>query len=189
MTTSASTLELLRADIRASRDVDPSSGSRSAGFLTTAGKVLLTTRLQVVILFRLAQALHRVFPPLGAIAKYVNMVVTGADIATAAAIGPGLQVFHPAGVVIGPECVVGARCTIVQGVTLGAGAGGSPCVGDDVFVGAGARVFGRIRIGDRCVIGANAVVLETMPADSFVAGAPARVVKRIEHPHHVRGAR
>lgn len=188
MNTSPSPLALLRADIEASRDVDGGAGN-STGWLTIAGKALLTTRLQAVILFRLAQALHRVFPPLAAVAKYVNVVVTGADIATAAAIGPGLQLFHPVGVVIGPDCVLGARCTIMQGVTLGAGAGGSPSLGDDVFVGAGAKVFGRLQIEDRCVIGANAVVLEAMPADSFVAGAPARVIKRIEDPHHVRGAR
>jgi serine O-acetyltransferase len=186
MSATASPLELMRADITASREVDTEGGSTRS--LTTLGKVLLTTRLQAVILFRIAQALHRVFPPLATVAKYVNMVVTGADIATAAAIGPGLQLFHPAGVVIGPECVAGARCTIMQGVTLGAGAGGSPTLGDDVFVGAGAKVFGRILIGDRCVIGANAVVLEAMPPDSFVAGMPARVVKRIEHSHHLRQA-
>jgi serine O-acetyltransferase len=111
MSATASPLELMRADITASREVDTEGGSTRS--LTTLGKVLLTTRLQAVILFRIAQALHRVFPPLATVAKYVNMVVTGADIATAAAIGPGLQLFHPAGVVIGPECVAGARCTIM----------------------------------------------------------------------------
>ncbi len=186
--TTAPPLRALRADIRASRDSDQ-RGRSSPHRLTTLGKVLLTTRLQAVILFRLAQALDRLLPPLAAVVKYMNLVVTGADIATAAAIGPGLQLFHPNGVVIGPECVLGARCTIMQGVTLGAGAAGSPTLGDDVFVGPGAKVFGRIRIEDRCVVGANAVVLEPMPSDSFVAGIPARVIKRIEQSHHLRGAR
>ncbi len=182
---SPSPLDLLRADIRASIDADQRVGG-SRRVATIIGKVLLTTRLQAVILFRLAQALSRSFAPLAPLVRYLNVVVTGADIATAATIGPGLQLFHPGGVVIGPHCVVGARCTIMQGVTLGAGAGGSPMLGDDVFVGAGAKVFGRIRIEDRCVIGANAVVLETMPGDSFVAGVPAKALKRIERPHHLR---
>jgi serine O-acetyltransferase len=187
MTQTPSPLVMLRADIRASIDTD-ATATRSSRVATTIGKVLLTTRLQAVILFRLAQALRRPFAPLASVARYLNMVLTGADIATAATIGPGLQLFHPGGVVIGPECVVGSRCTIMQGVTLGAGAGGSPALGDDVFVGAGAKIFGRIRIEDRCVIGANAVVLEAMPPDSFVAGVPAKVVKRIDRPHHLRDA-
>src|SRR5690348_18458472 len=114
MTQTGSPLSLLRADIRASIGTD-ASGNRSRRVATMIGKVLLTTRLQAVILFRLAQALRRSCAPLAPVAKYLNMVVTGADIATAATIGPGLQLFHPGGVVIGPECVVGSRCTIMQG--------------------------------------------------------------------------
>lgn len=182
MTRTPSPLTLLRADIRAGIDSDQPA-TRAMRTATTIGKVLFTTRLQAVILFRLAQALRHSFAPLAPVARYLNMVLTGADIATAASIGPGLQLFHPGGVVIGPQCVVGARCTIMQGVTLGAGAGGSPTLGDDVFVGAGAKVFGQIRIEDRCMIGANAVVLEAMPPNSFVAGVPAKVLKRIERPH------
>jgi serine O-acetyltransferase len=182
---SAHPLRLLREDITESLEADRTNGGR-ASLPTAVGKALLTTRLQAVILLRLAQAAHRFFPPLAAVLKYINSVLTGADIAQAAAIGPGLRLFHPVGVVIGPDCRIGARCTIMQGATLGAGAGGSPTLGEDVFVGAGARIYGRLTVGHRCMIGANAVVLGGIPCDSFAAGIPAEVIKRIHDPHHVR---
>lgn len=182
---SAHPLRLLREDISESLEADRTNGGR-APLHIAVGKALLTTRLQAVILLRLAQAAHRFFPPLAAVIKYVNSVLTGADIAQAAAIGPGLRLFHPVGVVIGPDCRIGARCTIMQGATLGAGAGGSPTLGDDVFVGAGAKIFGRLKVGDRSAIGANSVVLEAIPSNSFAAGMPAAVIKRIHDPHHVR---
>ena len=81
------------------------------------------------------------------------------------------MLYHPTGVVIGPGCRVGARATIMQGVTLGSdavagGGGGSPAVGDDVFVGPGAALFGAIEIGDRVRIGANSVVAPPSGATS-----------------------
>lgn len=177
-------LALLGADIRANLATDAAAGGRTRP-LTVLAKVLVTTRLQAVIMLRLGQAAYPLLPPLAAVLKYLNSVITGADIALAASIGPGLRLFHPVGVVIGSECVVGARCTIMQGTTLGAGVGGSPTLGDDVFVGAGAKVFGRLTIGDRSVIGANAVVIDPIAPDSFAAGAPARVIKPVGEPASV----
>lgn len=179
-------LALLREDVRANLS-DGESGAAPSP-ITALAKILLTTRLQAVILLRVGQAIHRSLPPLAAAVKYLNNVITGADIALAASIGPGLKLFHPVGVVIGPECVVGARCTIMQGTTLGAGAGGSPTLGDDVFLGAGAKVFGHLTIGDRSVIGANAVVIDSIAADSFAAGAPAKVLHRLDEPRERRHA-
>jgi serine O-acetyltransferase len=178
---------MIRADVRASLDTDDRIPGRRR-ILWAALKLALTTRLQAVVLLRLGQWLARTFPPFATVTKYISVVITGADIAVRAEIGPGLRLFHPVGVVIGPDCVLGARCTIMQGVTLGAGAGGSPHLGDDVFVGAGAKIFGALTIGDRSVIGANAVVIDSVPADSFAAGVPARVIKRVENPHQVRTA-
>jgi serine O-acetyltransferase len=181
-------LLLLFADIRASLESD---GNMTGGprLLSAISKALVTTRLQSIILFRLGQSVDGLLPPLASVIKYVNTVITGADIALRARIGPGLKLFHPSGVVIGPGCVIGARCTIMQGVTLGRGAEGSPELGDDVFVGPGAKVFGGLTVGDRSVIGANAVVLDSIPADSFAAGMPAKVIKRVDDPHQLRPAR
>jgi serine O-acetyltransferase len=170
-------LRLLRDDLRASLETDGDS-SCTVGL----AKILFTARLQAVILLRLGQWLHGSLPPVAALVKYLNGVLTGSDIALSAQIGGGLRLFHPVGVVVGPGCTVGARCTLMQGVTLGAGAGGSPTLGDGVFVGPGAAVLGALKIGDRSVIGANSVVVASVPPDVFAAGLPARVVKSIAGP-------
>ncbi len=108
----------------------------------------------------------------------------GASINTAAEIGPGLRIPHPHGVVIGQGVRIGRRAYILQGVTLG-GEGGKrrpdgqsgPRLGDDVLIGAGAKLLGPIRVGSRVRIGANAVVNTDLPDDSTAVGVPARVVK------------
>jgi serine O-acetyltransferase len=144
---------------------------------TMLGKLALSLRVQAVVLFRIGQSAHRLAPFLGAVVRYFNQVLTGVDIALDAVIGPGLVLYHPAGVVIGPQCRLGARCTIMQGVTLGAGPNGrdgSPRLGDHVYVGPGAQV-----IGSHAKIGANAVVLNDIPAYAFAAGVPA-IVRRLD---------
>ena len=98
-----------------------------------------------------------------------------------ARIGPGLKLPHPIGIVIGEGVTIGARCTIYQHVTLGGRRlgdwreGNYPRVGDDVVLFCGAAVLGALEIGDRSTIGANSVVLDSIPADSVAVGAPARV--------------
>jgi serine O-acetyltransferase len=176
-------LSALVVDIKASSDTDGATHGRFSW--VAIARILFTARLQAVFLLRLGQAVHSLFPPVAAFVKYANTVLTGADIALAASIGPGLRLFHPVGVVIGPDCIVGNRCTILQGTTLGAGVGGSPVLGDDVFVGAGAKIFGRVTIGARSVVGANAVVLNSVPDNSFVGGIPAKVIKTVSDPHQV----
>jgi serine O-acetyltransferase len=146
------------------------------------GKLALSLRVQAVVLFRVGQSAHRLAPFLGAVVRYFSQVLTGADIALDAVIGPGLVLYHPSGVVIGPQCRLGRRCTIMQGVTLGGGPngrGGSPRLGDHVYVGPGAQVIGGIEIGSHAKIGANAVVLHDIPAYAFAAGVPA-VVRRVD---------
>ena len=156
----------------------------SAGTRLTAGAVLrafFTLRVQAVLLFRLSQAVGRRVGPLGGLVKQFNQLVTGADIAWQADVGPGLILFHPVGVVVGPAVTIGERCSLQQGVTLG-GDGvshgpspASPILGDDVVVGAGARVIGAVRIDSRCIVGANAVVTKPSPGAGMVAvGIPAR---------------
>ena len=142
-----------------------------------------TVRFCAVLLLRLAQGAGARVGLAGSLLKQANHLLTGCDAAYQAAIGPGLVLFHPTGVVIGPGCRVGARATIMQGVTLGSdevivgkAGSGSPAVGDDVFIGPGAAVFGAVELGDRVRVGANSVVTESFNADVVIAGAPARVV-------------
>jgi len=144
-------------------------------------RVAFSLRGQAVVLFRLSQSASRLSPLLGAIVKYLGHAITGTDIATKASIGPGLRLPHPVGVVIGAESHLGSRCTIMQGVTLGAAQGQSPKLGDHVFVGPGAKVIGGVEIGSYASIGANAVVIKDVPAHRFAAGIPAEVRRDSRH--------
>jgi serine O-acetyltransferase len=170
----------LKADFRANAPGLPEQPG-AVDLVRAVARNAPTVRFVAVALLRLAQAAGRRLPLAGSLVKQANHVVTGADLAYQAEIGPGLVLHHPTGVVIGPGCRVGARATIMQGATLGSdavtgGDGGSPVIGDDVFIGPGAALFGRVELGDRVRVGANSVVTESFAADMVIAGAPARVV-------------
>lgn len=107
---------------------------------------------------------------------------TGIEIHPGATIGRGLFIDHGSGVVIGETAEIGDECTLYQGVTLG-GTGKDtgkrhPTLGDGVLVGAGAKVLGPFKVGDRAKIAAGSVVLTEIPADCTAVGSPARVVRR-----------
>lgn len=143
-------------------------------------KTILTTRYLAVWLFRLSQRLGRRSSVLASVVKQLNQILTGADLAWEASVGAGLVLYHPSGVVIGPQCVLGVECKIQQGVTVG-GSGApdtgeavpSPRIGDNVALGAGARVIGPVQIGNSARIGANAVVTKSVPAFATAVGVPA----------------
>ncbi len=107
---------------------------------------------------------------------------TKIEIHPGATIGKGLLIDHGCGVVIGETTIIGDDCTIYQGVTLG-GTGKEtgkrhPTLGNNVMVGAGAKILGPFTVGDNCKIAANAVLLREVEPDSTCVGVPARVVKR-----------
>ena len=107
---------------------------------------------------------------------------TGIEIHPGAVIGKNLVIDHGTGVVIGETAEIGDDCIIYQGVTLG-GTGKEqgkrhPTLGNNVIVGAGARVLGPFHVGDNSKIAAGAVVLSEVPPNSTVVGVPARIVKQ-----------
>jgi serine O-acetyltransferase len=102
--------------------------------------------------------------------------VTGADIPINTRIGGGLLLPHPNGIVIHPSVVIGPNCLIFQQVTLGMAHGGVPTLGGHVDVGAGAKVIGRVFLGDHSQIGANAVVTLDVPEGATAVGVPARII-------------
>ncbi len=107
---------------------------------------------------------------------------TGIEIHPGATIGKGLVIDHGTGVVIGETTEIGDNCTLYQGVTLG-GTGKDvgkrhPTLGDNVLVGAGAKVLGPIKIDSNSKIAANAVVLKDIPQNSTAVGIPARIARR-----------
>ena len=110
---------------------------------------------------------------------------TRIEIHPGAQIGKGLFIDHGTGVVIGETTIIGDNCTLYQGVTLG-GTGKEqgkrhPTLGNNVLIGAGAKVLGSFTIGDNCRVAAGSVVLQEVPANSTVVGIPGRVVKTF-HP-------
>ena len=119
------------------------------------------------------------------IARYISERAkrkTGIEIHPGATIGKGLFIDHGTGVVIGETAIVGDNVTMFHGVTLG-GTGNQkgkrhPTIGNNVFIGTGAKVLGNIVIGDNVKVGANAVILKDVEPNTTVVGVPGVVVKR-----------
>jgi len=113
--------------------------------------------------------------------KLLSQILTGIDLPCEATVGRRFRIDHFGGIVISGDAVIGDDCIIRNGVTIGlkrAADPGSPVIGNRVEIGAGAKVLGRIRIGDDVLIGANAVVLCDVPAGHVAVGIPARVIPR-----------
>jgi serine O-acetyltransferase len=110
----------------------------------------------------------------------LSFVIFNADVPPSVRIGQGtLFGYQAMGTVIHESSVIGKNCLIMQQVTIG-GRSHIPCVpvlGDNILVGAGAKILGNVHIGDGSVVGANAVVVHDVPARCVVAGVPAQVIK------------
>jgi serine O-acetyltransferase len=99
----------------------------------------------------------------------------GIDLSRHASIGPGLRIAHFSGVTVMPYVSLGRNCTLSTSVTIGAAderVADAPVIGDNVFIGPGARLLGRIRVGSNSRIGANAVVSSDVPDNAVVAFDP-----------------
>ena len=138
--------------------------------------------LQAIIMHRIANFIYRLHIPV--VPRWLSMAnrfTTGIEIHPAAKIGRGLFIDHGMGVVIGETAVIGDNVTIFQGVTLG-GTGKDrgkrhPTLGNNVVIGAGAKVLGNITIGNNSMVGANAVVVKDVPEHSTVVGVPGRITR------------
>jgi serine O-acetyltransferase len=108
----------------------------------------------------------------------VNSGLLDCIVGRGAEFGPGFVLIHATGVVINGEVRGGRNVFVEHQVTVGAEGRQSPVLGDDVFIGAGAKVIGSIRVGDGAKIGANAVVVKDVEAHTTVVGVPARCVRR-----------
>lgn len=107
--------------------------------------------------------------------------LTQSDIDPEACLGAGLKLPHPNGIVIHGDAVVGDDCMIMQQVTIGMIREGEvPVIGNNVYIGAGAKIIGRVRIGDGARIGANAVVTRDVPPGDTAVGIPAKILARRE---------
>lgn len=139
--------------------------------------------LQALSCHRFAHLIYRVgIPFIPRFISHLARFFTGIEIHPGARIGKGVFIDHGMGVVIGETAIVGDKSLIYQGVTLG-GTGKEtgkrhPTLGNNVVVGAGAKVLGNIQIGNEVRIGAGSVVLKDVPSDCTVVGVPGRVVYR-----------
>jgi len=162
-------------DLQAIFDRDPAATSRLEVILTYAG-------FHALLAYRLAHWLKgRRVPFLPRAISQLARWLTGIEIHPSAKIGERFFIDHGMGVVIGETAEVGDNVTLFQGVTLG-GTGKErgkrhPTLGSHVVVGAGAKILGGITIGDNVKIGANSVVLKSVPPNSTVIGVPARIIK------------
>lgn len=105
-------------------------------------------------------------------------VIGGISIPLRCRIGGGLQMPHTNGIVINVAATIGCNCDIYQQVTIGEMKGGSPQIGNGVFIGPGAKILGPVIIGDGARIGANALVIMDVPSGALVLAPPAEVQSR-----------
>lgn len=166
----------IKTDVAAVRDRDPAARN-------DVEVLLLYSGVHAILAYRVAHKLYlgKKYFSARAVSQLAK-IITGIEIHPGAKIGKGLVIDHGTGVVIGETAEIGDNCTLYQGVTLG-GTGKDtgkrhPTLGNNVMIGAGAKVLGPFRIGDNAKIAAGAVVLEEIPANATAVGIPARVVRR-----------
>jgi len=166
----------IRYDIKAILERDPAARNGFEVFMLYPG-------FHALLYHRVSHWLYK--HKMKYLARWVSQTCkfwTGIEIHPGATIGRGLLIDHGAGVVIGETAEIGDNCTIYQGVTLG-GTGKDvgkrhPTLGNNVMVGAGAKVLGPFKVGDNAKIAANAVVLSEVEENSTCVGVPGRMVKR-----------
>lgn len=166
----------VKEDIKVIYDNDPAAKNILEVLLCYPG-------LHALICYRLAHRLHKWHIPLiPRIISYIARIFTGIEIHPAAQIGRRFFIDHGEGVVIGETSIIGDDVLMYQQVTLG-GTGKDtgkrhPTIGNNVILGAGAKILGNIDIGDFVRIGAGSVVIEDVPPHSTVVGVPGRIVQR-----------
>lgn len=174
------TLRDIRDDVRVTvetvKERDPAARN-------TAEVLLLYSGVHALMAHRVAHRLYekKCYFPARVISQAARHL-TGIEIHPGATIGKGFFIDHGMGVVIGETTEIGNNCTVYQGVTLG-GTGKDvgkrhPTLGDNVMVGAGAKILGPVHIGNNSKIAANAVVLHEVSENSTAVGIPAKVVRR-----------
>ncbi len=165
---------MLRADVHCVLDRDPAAGNVIEVWTIYPG-------VKAIDLYRLANALwRRGWRYLPRWVSFFARWLTQVDIHPGARIGARFFIDHGAGVVIGETAEIGDDVTLYHGVTLGGTTWRAgkrhPTLGNQVVVGAGAKILGPITIGDRARVAANSVVIEPVPAGATVVGIPGRVV-------------
>lgn len=169
-----SVIASIRRDISAALERDPAASNALEVILTYPG-------FHARQIHRLTNTLHQArVPVLPKLVAYLGRFLTGIEIHPGATIGEGLFIDHGMGLVIGETAVIGDDCSLTQGVTLGGTSTHHekrhPTLGNNVNVGAGAKLIGAITVGNFARIGAGSVVVTNVPAYATVVGVPGKVV-------------
>jgi serine O-acetyltransferase len=149
--------------------------------------LLFEQGLWAVGVYRFGRWVHRIkIPVIGFLLRFVAYllfkiieVVTGISIPASAQIGKGFYVGHFGNIILHTNVRMGENCSIGPGViigTRGLGDEGVPTIGNNVYIGTGAKIFGDIKIGDNVRVGANAVVISDVPSGTTAVGMPAKII-------------
>jgi serine O-acetyltransferase len=176
-------LENFRADLKHFASLGDPGESTSGVFR----RMVLTQGVWAVAVYRFGRWVHTDAPravalplklPYLVATKLIEMA-TGIRLPARAEIGPGLYIGHFGGIIVHADTVMGENCSLSHGVTVGTRGGGRhevPRIGDRVYIGAGAKVLGKVTIGHDARVGANAVVLDDVPPGATAVGVPARIL-------------
>ena len=171
-------LSELRADLRRAARYQSTYQTADPTPKEIVRSVVEKIEVWAIVEYRLRQAADR--SPLRALLKPVTWLTrhlvelgTGIYLPTSAKIGPGFAINHHGAIIVNGNFRAGENFTLSHQTTMGALHDHAPTAGDCVFIGPGARVLGAVQLGDRAMIGANAVVTSDVPADHVAVGVPA----------------
>ncbi len=172
-------LSELRADLRRAARYQSTYQTADPTPREIARAVVEKIEVWAIVEYRLRQAAERsalrsVWKPVTWLTRHLVELGTGICLPTSARIGPGFAINHHGPIIVHGGFRAGENFTLSHQTTVGALHEGVPTAGDCVFIGPGARVLGAIQLGDRAMIGANAVVTSDVPADHVAVGVPAR---------------
>jgi len=167
-------VKYLKSDIKQKQQV-----LADEGYQVSILRALVSDGTSANALYRLTSWLIKYkLAPLALISLWLNRVINGCVIGAGAKFDQGFVIMHPVGVVINSKVSGGKNIVIESGVVIGDEKGQAPCLGNNIFIGAGAKIIGGITIGDNVKIGANAVVVKDLPSSVTAVGIPAKVINR-----------
>jgi serine O-acetyltransferase len=167
-------VKYLKSDIKQKQQV-----FADEGYQVSMLRTLVSDGTSSNVLYRLTSWLIKYkLTPLALISLWLNRVINGCVIGAGAKFGQGFVIMHPVGVVINSKVSGGKNIVIESGVVIGDEKGQAPCLGNNIFIGAGAKIIGGITIGDNVKIGANAVVVKDLPSNVTAVGIPAKIINK-----------
>ncbi len=151
---------------------------KTEGYAVSFFRTLLSDGTSANALYRLTSLLVKYhLSPFALITLWFNRLINGCVIGAGVKFSYGLVLMHPVGVVINSKVSGGKNIIIESGVVIGDEKGQAPLLGNNIFIGAGAKIIGGVTIGNNVKIGANAVVVKDVPDNVTVVGIPAKIIQ------------